>query len=266
VSCSLTLTVKDVNRRRIEAASFGNVTVGWGVAEGSAVTPFTTTGMVGAFDNNIHPVTGAIDWGMDWRADSPLDVAAIIANEYGKALRNELDNVIANGNGTDRPLGLFNTAGLTTLNAAGGASSNPQVDDLEALSFGVAKEFRQEAGLRPESSRCMFVGSDTTYSRIRGLNVGSGDARRLFGTDSQMSYRLMGGYNYAVTGAAANTELGFFAMNRYRLYRRAGLEIRFVNNDRTSVLSNTELLAIRARFGGGLDHASAGVQIADLAS
>jgi hypothetical protein len=45
------------------------------------------------------------------------------------------------------------------------------------LVFGIGKQYRV-----PHFNP-MFVGNDVTYRRARSVNVGSGDARRVFGMD-----------------------------------------------------------------------------------
>lgn len=253
--------VVNVTRRRIEGAKIGNPDVTWGTAEGTDISLYDTTSYISAFDNTIWPVTGAMELGRDFQSDSPLDIGQIVTQRYGQAFLKEMDTVIANGNGTNRPEGLFQASGVSTVSNAGGAGAAPQAADYENLAFGVNKEFLQEAGM-PPNSRAIFLGTQTSYQRSRSIKVGSSDARRLFGSNNQHNYRLQE-FKYAINSSAGNAVIGFFCLNRYRLYRRQGLEVRIVNDDRKSVRSNTELVVVRARFGGALDHASAGVKITD---
>lgn len=254
-----------VSRRRQEGVKVGNPTMSWGTGEGTSVALFDTDGFITAFDNSIYPITGALELGRDFLADSPVAIGQIVQRNYGERFKAELDNAIANGNGTNRPEGLFIASGLSTVTPAGGAGAAPQVGDYEGLQFGVAKQYLSEAGL-PPNSRAVFLGTQTSYMRARGIPVdSSSDARRIFGSDNQMDYRLMG-FKYAINESAGNAKIGFFCLNRYRLYRRAGLEVRVVRDDRTSVLSNTELVVVRARFGGALTHAAAGVKITNAQS
>lgn len=243
--------VTQVTRRRIEATKIGNPTIGWGTSEGTSVGLFDTDGYVSAFDNNIYPVTGAMEVGKDIQSDSPLALGNIIVSRYGEVFKQEMDNVIANGNGTDRPTGIFQTSGVSSIGATNGTSGPPTIGDYEALMFGVAKEFRQEAG-----NRFVFLSTDTSYKRARGIAVDtSNDARRIFGMN-EMSYTLFD-MPYRVNSSAGNSAQAAVCLNRYRLYRRAGLEVTVVTNDRESARKNTDLIVVRARFGGGLDHASA---------
>lgn len=248
-----------VTRRRQEGVKIGNPTMTWGTSEGTPISLFNTDGFITAFDTNIYPVTGALELGKDFMSDSPLAIGQIVQKLYGERFKQEMDNVIANGNGTNRPEGLFIASGVSTVSPAVAAGA-PQVGDYEGLMFGVGLEFLQEAGM-PPNSRAVFLGTQTAYQRARSIPVdSSADARRIFGIENEMSYTLFG-FRYAINASAGNAKIGFFCLNRYRLYRRAGLEIRMVRDDRESMLRNTELIVCRARFGGALTHSSAGTKI-----
>lgn len=248
-----------VSRRRQEGLKIGNPTMTWGNAEGTPIGLFDTDGFITAFDTTIHPITGAIELGRDFTSDSPVAIGQIVQRNYGERFKAELDNAIANGNGTNRPEGLFVCAGVSSVTPAT-LDGAPAVGDYEGLQFGVAKQYLQEAGM-PPNSRAVFLGTQTSYMRARGIPVdSSNDARRIFGVEGQMNYRLFD-FKYAVNESAGNTKIGFFCLNRYRMYRRAGLEVRVVRDDRESVLRNTELVVVRARFGGAFTTAAAGTKI-----
>lgn len=253
------VNITNVSRRRIEAAAIGNPTVSWGTAEGTAIGLFNTDSFISAFDNNIYPVTGAMELGRDFLSDSPLNIGGIIQQNYGNIFRQEMDNVVATGDGTSQPEGLFTASGVTTVTPGGGAGATPEVGDYEGLMFTVAKEYMQEAGM-PLASRAMFIGTQTSYQRARGIPVdGSADERRIFGMN-QMDYRLFD-FRYAINESLTNAQIGFFCMNRYRMYRRQGLEVQVVRGDVHSVRTNTETVVVRARFGGALEQAAAGAKI-----
>lgn len=255
--------VRTVGRRRIEATEIGNPTMHWGTAEGTAIPLFNTDSFISAFDNTIYPLVGSIELGLDFLADSPLAIGRIVVERFGQRHLQVLDNVIATGNGTNQPEGLFTASGTGTVNTAGGAGQPPSVGDYEALMFAVAKEYRNEAGLQPESSRAMFIGTDTSYRRARAIRVNSSsDERRINGMD-YMSYRLHG-YRYAISGALTNAQIGYFCMNRYRMYRRQGLEVAFVaGTDWGLVRENKQGIALRSRWGGKLEKAAAGAKCTD---
>lgn len=254
------VNITTVTRRRIEATKVGNPTMSWGPADGTAIGLFNTDTFISAFDNNIHPITGAIEMGEDFLADSPLAIGSIVVRNYGERFKQEMDHVIALGDGTTQPEGWFTTSGVTSVTPTS-AGNAPTVSDYEGLMFGVGKEYRQEAGM-PPNSRAVFIGNDTSYSRARGIPVdSSSDARRIFGLDEHI-YSLFG-FKYAIANNLTNPYYGFFCMNRYRMYRRQGLEVKFVTSDTDWQLAreNKTGLVVRARFGGAPELAGAGAKI-----
>ena len=125
---------------------------------------------------------------------------------------------------------------------------------------GIPKEYQAEAGM-PPNSRMVFLGTQTSYQRSRSIPVNStNDARRIFGQDNQMDYRLMG-LKYAISPALTNAQIGAFCMNRYRMYRRLGLDVQIAQGDVYSIRRNTRTMVVRLRFGGALEQGAAGVKI-----
>jgi HK97 family phage major capsid protein len=251
------VTVRNVTRRRIEATAMSNPTLSWGVGSGTAVSLFNTSSLVSAFDTTIYPVVGAMEVGRDFLSDSPLDIGNVIVERYGQVFLQELDSVIASGDGTTQPEGLFTASGISATTPVGGNGSAQQVGDYELLMHGIAKQYMQEAG-----GRAVFIGNQTSYQRSRSIPVDtSNDARRIFGQDNQGDYRLMG-FKYAIASGLSNAKIGFFCMNRYRMYRRQGLEVSIVGpGDLQSTLKNTQTIVVRARFGGALETAAAGAKM-----
>lgn len=254
------VNVINVSRRRIEAGIVNNPTLLWGTNEGTAIGLFDTDSFISAFDNNIHVISGAMELGEDFLDDSPTNIGTVIGQKYGEQFKKELDNVIANGNGTSQPEGIFNKSGVATVTPAGGAGTAPQINDYEGLMFGVDYPFLQEAGM-PPNSRAVFIGSYTSYQRARGIAVGSGDARRVFGMDEH-SHNLFG-FRYAINGDAGNAKIAFACLNRYRMYRRSGMEMNVVtgNTDWQLARENKIGIVVRGRFGGALELAAAAAKI-----
>lgn len=254
------VNIINVTRRRIEAAKIGNPTLTWGIPDGTAIGLFNTDAFISAFDNNIHPVTGAMEMGEDFLADSPLAIGGIVVRNYGESFKQEMDNVIATGDGTTQPEGWFTVSGVTAVTPTS-AGNAPTVSDYEGLMLGVSLAYRQEAGLG-RGSRAVFLGNETSYSRARGIPVdSSADARRIFGMDEE-SY-MMFDHRYAVNNTLTNPQYGFFCMNRYRMYRRQGLEVKFVtsNTDWQLARENKTGLVVRARYGGAPEQGAAGAKI-----
>lgn len=244
--------------RRVEGWSISNPSFTSNVAEGTEIPVFDTTSMIAAFDNTLYTAVAAIELGYDFEDDTPNNVGAIVTDLYGRAALEWLDEQIAWGDGTNEPQGIFN-AGLTDIgNPAGGNGADPQVDDYEALLFGIAKQYRP----RSESDRCVFIGTDVSYKRARGIQVGTSDERRVFGMDEE-SYSLLG-HSFKVpqcrtiVAATANVNTAFVNMRYYRLYRRLGLTMRIETGGKELALKNQMLMVMRMRWGGKMTLTAAG--------
>lgn len=243
--------------RRIEGAVIGNPTFTSNVNEGTAITPFTTTAFVSAFDTTIFTAVSAFEIGLDFEEDSPTNVGQIIIQKYGEKAMEYLDRVIAVGNGTGEPEGVLTSTAPTVINSDFGITGPPTIGDYEGLMFGVAKQFRQTKG-----SRNIFLANDTTYRRARGIAVGPGDERRVFGMDHG-SYQLFD-HPYKIQNSIPNTQGGFFNMGYYRMYRRLGMNIRIETAGQTLALKNTKMIVVRMRYGGKLELGGAGCVINDF--
>lgn len=241
------VTVRNVTRRRIEAASVGNPTWAWGTAEGSEISLFDTDSFISAFDTTIYPITGAIEHGLDFAADSPIAIGDIIINRYGEGFQREMDKAIATGSGTNQPTGFFNATAGATISATNTTTGPPTVSDYMGLLFGVPAEYRLAAG-----QRAVFAGTETAYQRARNIQVdSSNDQRLVFGQDVE-DYRLLG-HPYRLAVGASNGNIGFVCLNYYRFYRRAGFEVRVTREGKELTRRNTELIVVRARVGGQLE-------------
>ena len=236
--------------RRIEGASIGNPSVTWGTAEGTELNLFDTSDIVAAIDTTIHNVSVAVEIGLDFMADSPVDVGRILTENIGQRFMASLDNVTAKGDGTTQPQGIFNASGISDIgNPAGGSGAAPQVADYETLLFAIGKQYRNSA-MRPA-----FIANDTSYSRARGIAVGGSDERRVFGMDHQ-SYMLLE-YPFKVQNDLANNLAAFGALAKYRMYRRVGQAVKFETGGKELTRKNLGLLVVRGRYGGKVVDANA---------
>lgn len=240
--------------RRIEGASINTPTMSWGGGDDTSITPFTTTSMVAAIDTTIFTIDGAIEVGRDAIADSPVEVGTTLTGLVGERLMNSLDAVVANGDGTTQPEGIFQKSGVSTVNTDNGNTGPPTLADYQSLMFTVGKQYRKEA-YRPR-----FVTNDTSYQRSKSIRVddgGSTDQRPVMSPLTQINDYVTLGWGHRVENNLANTVAAFVAMMKYRLYRRLGIDIRFVEGGRTLALKNEVLMVYRARFGGQLMDANA---------
>lgn len=229
--------------RRVEGVATGNVTGSWGGVDDTAITLFTTTSYVSAFDTTIFRWEGAIKVGLDFLSDTPIDFGRHLTSQYGERLLEDLDDVVATGNGTTQPEGITVKTGATAV-SWGGATS---IGNYESLRFGVPKnEHRSNV-----AGSAVFVGTETSYQRARAIPVGASDARRLGGMDYS-SYTWME-RPYKINESMGNTKVAYCILSRYRMYRRRGLTIRTSTEGDTLIRANEMLMVATARYGGQLE-------------
>lgn len=229
--------------RRVEGVSTGKVTGAWGGVDDTAISLFNTASYVSAFDTTVFRWEGAIKIGLDFMSETPVDFGAHITAQYGERLLEDLDDVIAAGNGTTQPEGVMTKSGTTSV-AWGGATS---IGNYESLRFGVTK-----AEHRPNvAASAVFCGTETSYQRARAIPVGASDARRIFGLDYS-SYMLME-RPYKINSTLTNSQVFYAIMGRYRMYRRRGLTFRTSTEGDTLIRANEMLITATARFGGQLE-------------
>jgi HK97 family phage major capsid protein len=246
------ITVIPLARGRVvHAFTIGNPTITTGTPEGTAIPLFDTTGFIGALDTTIYPAVGAIEIGLDFEEDSPANIGGIVIERYGVKHAEFLDNVIATGDGTTEPLGIFNTGGITTVASVNGAGGPLTISDVEGLLFGINKAFRQSRG-----GRNVFIMNETTYRRFRSIAVATGWNLRLFGTNYE-DYSIMG-YPVRLNATIPNNEIAFVNMAYYRMYRRQGLMVRVETGGKELALKNLKLIVVRALWGGRLELGGAG--------
>lgn len=233
--------------RRVEGVATGTVTGSWGGIDATAITLFTTTSYVSAFDTTIFRWQGAIQIGLDFASDTPIDFGAHIARQYGERLLEDLDDVIAAGNGTTQPEGIIVKSGTTSV-AFGGSTT---IGNYESLLSSVNVQELQGA----YGQTAVFCGTQTSYYRARAIPVGASDARRLGG----MNYkdRTWLEYPYKINSSLTNAQIFFAVLGKYRMYRRRGLTMRMSTEGDTLIRANAQLISVTARFGGSLERGAA---------
>lgn len=256
------IDVKPITGRRVQVPVIENLSVTWGTAPGTPQAPFNTASLVSPLDTAIHNVQGFAELSNDLLADSPVNIGSAVVELFGERLKAELDRVIAVGNGTSEPLGFTLASGILAVNSDNGLSGPITVSDAESLIFAVPLQYRQQ-----DWGPC-FIGNDTVYRRLRGIKVGTGDQRRVFGqgmmgTDETQRYQLFE-YKFRVANDLPSTKLGFGCLKRYRMYQRLGMEVVRESGGRTLTLANTSLVGLRARFGGRVIDANAFALMSDL--
>jgi HK97 family phage major capsid protein len=233
----------------VHAASVANPTVQWNMSEGTNMPLFDTSALVAAINTSIFNVTCAITVGRDFLSDSPMEVGRQISENVGQRLANELDKVTAVGNGTTQPTGIFTASGTVSASAANTTTGPPLVADYSGLLFGIGKQYRNAA------NRCCFISNDVSYQRSRAIRVDPHSLSTtinqlpVFGMDSFNEYSALG-WPWRISQACTNGEAAFGAMNRYRMYRRLGFEMRWITEGMELGLRNEVMLVVRGRFGG----------------
>lgn len=244
--------------RRIEGVSTDTVTGSWGGVDATPIGLFDTTSYVAAFDTTIFRWEGAIQIGLDFLSDTPIDFGAHITRQYGERLLEDLDDVIATGNGTTQPEGVTVKSGTTSVTFGGSTS----IDGYESLRFGVDKA--EHKG--PNARTAVFCGSETSYQRVRALKVGSSDARRLFGMDHfgpNAGGYTFGGASYRINESLGNQKIFYAILGRYRMYRRKGLAIRTSTEGDELIRKNLMLIVAMARYGGQLERGAVAAKTTD---
>ncbi len=233
--------IKPVSRgRRVEGASVGHPTLTWGTGEGTEGGLQDFTDYVAAVDTSIYPCTCFCEVGRDFLSDSAVDLGAVVVAQVAEKMAEEMDKVVAVGNGTTQPEGVMNKSGTTGV-IFGGAHS---LEAWESLLFSVPKQYRKN----PANS-FVFCGTETSYMRMRGMPVGTTDARRLFGMTHE-DYVAFPPRPFKVNESLTNAQLFAGDLKRYRMYRRLGLATEWSTEGKSLLRANTALLACRFRYGG----------------
>lgn len=233
--------------RRIEGISTGTVTGGWGGIDDAAISLFSTASYVSAFDTTIFRWQGAIRIGLDFLSDTPIDFGQHVTYQYGERLLEDLDDVIAVGDGTTQPEGVMTKSGTTSVSFGGSTT----IGGYESLRFGVAKQ-EHKANL---VASAVFCGTETSYQRAKAIPVGASDARRLSQTTTMPTY---GDYMwmdrpYKINNSLTNAQIFYAILGRYRMYMRRGLTMRTSTEGDTLIRNNEMLLTATARYGGQLE-------------
>ena len=211
--------------------------------EGTAVDLVSTSGLIGNLDTSIFATIAAIELGLDWESDTPIQFGTYITGRLGMKLKEWLDEQIAIGDGTTEPTGIFTASGVNTASSANGTGGPFAVGDFEALTFGITKAMRTA-----NPANCVFVTSDYMYRQARSTPIGSADVRRVLGMDHS-SYELMES-PCKIQDSISNGSIAFANLAFYRMFRRLGIQVRNVVEGQTLALKNTRVIVVRARYGG----------------
>jgi len=244
--------------RRIQAGSIGNPTISWGQGDNTEVSLFDTTSLVASLDSTVFGCAVAVEVGRDFLSDAGVNVGQTLVANIGERLANELDKIIATGNGTTQPEGIFTASGLGTVNTENGAAGPPTFADYVTAAFAIDKQYRNRA-YRPR-----FLTNDTSYQRSRAIKIDtaspSTDQRPVLAPNSANAgfedYVTLG-WPHSIQNDVPNASCCFGALSKYRLYRRVGMEVRWVDGGETLARKNLVLLVVRGRYAGRVMDANA---------
>ena len=231
----------------------GSPSVQWAHSEGTPANLFSTASFISAIDTSIFAVVVAIEVGRDLLSDSPVLVGAQLVEAIAQRMASELDLVIATGDGSTQPEGIFNASGVTTVNSDNAAAGPATLNDYETLMFSIGKQFRNSA-MRPA-----FVSNDTSYQRRTSIKIDTAavptDQRPVFGM-THNDYSTLG-WPHRIQNDVGNRSVAFGALSKYRLYRRQGVSVEWFREGEQLARKNTTLLVVRARYGGKVMDTSA---------
>ena len=241
--------------RRIEGVVTETVTSSWGGVDDTSISLFTTTSYVTAFNTTVFRWEGSIKIGLDFLSDTPIDFNAHVTAQYGQRLLEDLDDVIATGDGSTQPEGITNSS-ATSVNFSGTTT----LGAYETLRFSVAKPEHSQA----VKNTAVFCGTETSYQRAHAIPVGASDVRRIGGMEYD-SYRWMQ-RPYKINESLSNQEIFYAILGRYRMYRRKGFTVRTSTEGDTLIRDNSLLIVVMARYGGQLERGAAAGLVADAPS
>jgi HK97 family phage major capsid protein len=257
--------LRTASSSEVKTSTLGQVSVIWGIDEGTAIAEFDTDDLIGELEIPIHEVRAYIEWGKNLEMDTPVsELGQKLVEEFGQSLLHSLDKVVCVGDGTSQPEGIFNASGTVTVNSVGGTSAVNTLADWVALQFGIAKEYREQNWFPT------YITNDTSYQRSRLIRidpqVSTTDQRPVLGgVESYQSYRTAG-YPHKINQNLGNSTLGFVCLKRYRLYRRAGFEFRISDQGKHFLTHNTKGMAMIGRYGGLLIDPNAAAIMPDAKS
>lgn len=223
-------------------------------ASGSAITPFSTTAFVTAFDTTFYPASCGFEWGLDFESDATPGFVQAVVDQIGEESKRWLDEQIAVGDGTTEPQGIFTASGTAVSPDSSHTFSSLTYADIVTLAFGIGKAARNAFG----GSFTRFVMNDAQYKELWQIATGvTGDTRPVFANPTfQWKSYMLGDYPVSVQANISNGNLALCNLRGYRMYRRAGLSFVMDETGRTSRLANTKLLLARMRWGGKITLAS----------
>ncbi len=151
--------IKTSGERKINIAAT-KPAAAW-INEGEALTFSDAT--FGQKNLDAHKLHVAIRVTEELLYDSAFDLEKYIISEFGKALGNAEEDAFLNGNGSNKPTGIFDATNGGTV--AGTLTADIKSDDLLDLIYALKRPYRKNAS---------FIMNDKTLAQLRKLKDNNG--------------------------------------------------------------------------------------------
>lgn len=253
------VSMRDTRSNSVTINSIGTPTLAWGTFPGTAITPLTTTSFITSVSADVERVSGAMEISLDLLDDVPQALGEEIRMQYQQAYGAEMDRVILHGNGSDEPLGIFNTSSTVAVSSTNGTSGPLHQNDVSNLYFGIPRQYR-----KPELN-VRFLMNDDNYKAFRQIATGvTGDTRYVFGLELASYTFFPGGPPVSVEVNVSDNDALCVPLALYRLYRRAGFAFRWEVGGNYLPLRGLGLLVCTGRFAGRYSIPAAAAEVNDL--
>lgn len=227
----------------VSIATIGNVTLQKNTAEATAMTLFSTTGLITNTTAPVFAYAVPVEVGRDFESDSVVDIGIRVTSRIANKFAEILDEDIAIGDGTGEIEGIVVASGTADITAGNPTTGDLLLTDKINLALTVGKQYLDRGNTR-------FVMTQTSYKRFQSIATGvTGDTRTIF-THNAANWQLDDDPVSIVNSGLGNNEIIYGGMKSYRLWRRQGLQIEMVRGGQTLALRNTSLIIGRGRFAG----------------
>jgi HK97 family phage major capsid protein len=160
-------TVRTIGKDRIKIKSIGGVTVGWGKLEtGTEITESTLTPGVPTYQY-VEDLYGLTKIGEDELMDSDINLEAILAEEFARALGEEEDKqfILGRGHTYNEPEGITKNATLIAATVTTAAAGAVTVEKFMDMVYACPTQFRKNG---------VFIMNSATELALRKLRGDGG--------------------------------------------------------------------------------------------
>lgn len=156
--------------------------------------------------------------------DSVFDLEAYISKEFARRIGNKEEDAFFNGNGTGKPVGIFNSTGGAQTGVTAASSSAVTADEIIDLFYSLGSPYRKNA---------VWVLNDATVKAVRKLKDGNGNylwqPALTSGTPDVLLGRPVYTSAYVPTIASGAKVIAFGDFNYYWIADRQGRVFKKLN-------------------------------------